>query len=239
MKTILPLYGPSALLLGLGLLAAAPARAQQLPASADTVRFPVRYCTALPSLQMTQWDDDYSRYQRWLTPEIRKTQMGMSYQREGVQTWWCRPSASPHAQLDTATVVRDAGKLQGNWRVVANRVITHLDSVSFTDKRIYRTARLRPNEEPGTLQITDQKFSLTDTGHAGKKPKTRTSNYELINQRYLLLYRGSKAGGAVSQVGLDAAGRLVLHNCGVEERKVNGRYIVYQTVINQVIFERQ
>ncbi|GAB2953481.1 hypothetical protein GCM10027048_18320 [Hymenobacter coalescens] len=225
---------------GAGLLNSSSALAQGPMASADTVRFPLRYCTALPRTGFEQWDADFERYTKWMTPEIRKTQVGLSFQREGVVTWVCRPSANPHAQLDTATAIRDAARLQGNWRAVSNRVVLHVDSASFADKRIYRTAALLPGGSPATLQVTDRKFAFTQVGAADGKPsKTQNSNYELVNQRYLLLYRLSKAAGAIQQVGLDPEGRLVLHSASVEERKIPGRYQVYQTIINQVIFERQ
>ena len=229
------------LLITAGLLLTATAgHAQALTASADTARFPVGYCTALPRASFEQWDNDYARYERWLTPEIRKTQVGLRFQHEGVYTWTCRPSASPHAQLDTATVVRDAARLQGSWRVVAQRLIIHTDSVSFADKRIHRKVTLLPGTAPGTLTLADGKFRLTEINPASGKPrKTHNARYELVNQRYLLVYGLSKAAAAVQQVGLDSAGRLVLHNCGVTERKIPGRYQVYQTAISQLILERQ
>jgi hypothetical protein len=164
----------------------------------------------------------------------------MSFQKDGVHTWVCQPSASSHAQLDTATVIRDAAQLQGNWRIVTSRLITHIDSVTFADKRIYRSATQRPKTSSGAMLVTDRKISVTETNPALRNSgKTINSNYELVNQRYLLLYRGAKSGGAVSQVGLDAQGRLVMHTAAVTERKIPGRYQVYQTVISQTILERQ
>jgi hypothetical protein len=56
------------------LLAAAASRAQTAPA--DAPQFPLDYCTALPRPVFEQWDGDYARYERWLTPGLRKTQMG-------------------------------------------------------------------------------------------------------------------------------------------------------------------
>lgn len=222
----------------LPLLAAPAVRAQTL--SADTVTFPVGYCTALPRPVFEHWDNDFGRYERWLTPEIRKTQVGMSFQHEGVQTWFCTPSANPHAQLDTATAIRNAAQLQGNWRAVAVRRVMHIDSVSFAEKRIYRSATMRPSNSPYTLLFADQKLQLTELGPgSGKARKTRNAKFALVNQRYLLAYGLFKAGGAVSQVGLDASGRLVLHSCAVTERKIPGRYQVYQTIISQTILERQ
>ncbi|OON68829.1 hypothetical protein B0919_11660 [Hymenobacter sp. CRA2] len=213
---------------------------QAQTASTDTTAFPVGYCTALPRPSFEQWDADFGRYERWLTPELRKTQMGMGFQREGVHTWFCQPSANPHAQLDTATVIRNATQLQGNWRAVVTRRVTHIDSVSFAEKRIYRSATMQPSANPYTLLLTDRKLRLTEiNAGSGKAGKAHNSNYELVNQRYLLTYGLAKSGGAVSQVGLDTAGRLVMHTCAVTERKIPGRYQVYQTIISQTILERQ
>lgn len=128
--------------------------------AADTVRFPATYATALPTLNPAQWEQDYSRYQRFLTPQIRRTQMGISYAVDGVQIWRCQPSASPHAQLDTTTRVQDPARLLGSWHSVANRIITHIDSFSVRDQKFYRSARVLDRPDHLTLQVTDQKFTL-------------------------------------------------------------------------------
>lgn len=204
--------------------------------AADTARFPAMYATKLPTPTPEQWEKDYGRYERFVTPEIKKTQQGLSFVKDGVQTWWVANSARPHAQLDTATRITDAARLPGNWRSIANRVVVHIDSFSIADQKFYRKATV--HELPGvvTLGVTDQKFSLlTDE----PKAKRLTRNYSLLQQRYLLLYGASKAAGAVAQVGLDTEDRLLLHNCSVTERKIPGRYLTYQTVIRQSIFTRQ
>ncbi|UOG76206.1 hypothetical protein MTX78_06310 [Hymenobacter tibetensis] len=207
------------------------------PAVTDTLRFPATYATALPTLTpLDQWEKDYNRYERFLTPNIRRTQQGLSFAKNGVKTWWVANSASPHAQLDTTTRITNPDRLLGNWRTVANRVVVHIDSFSVADQKMYRSAIV--HELPGTvaLTVTNQKFSLqTDEPKANRLNR----NYALIQQRYLLLYGASRAAGSVAQIGMDQEGRLLLHTCGVTERKVPGRYLTYQTIIRQSILTRQ
>ncbi|MCB2377765.1 hypothetical protein LGH70_09245 [Hymenobacter sp. BT635] len=198
--------------------------------AADTLRFPATYATALPALDPSRWEQDYARYQRFLTPEIKRTQQGLSFTgNDGVRTWWCQPSANPHAQLDTTTRIQDPARLLGHWRSVANRRVMHIDSFSVKDQKFYRSAVVR--EQPGNvrLQVTDQKFSFdVDL----PKPQHKASKYTLVSQRYLLMK------GAVTQVGLDAQGRLLLHTCAVTERQIPGRYLTYQTIIWQTILAK-
>ncbi|MBC8082003.1 MAG: hypothetical protein H7Z21_02225 [Hymenobacter sp.] len=216
------------------LLASAPI---STPAVADTLRFPATYATSLPALTpLDQWERDYSRYERFLTPDIRRTQQGLSFAKNGVQMWWVANSASPHTQLDTATRITVPDQLLGNWRTVANRVVVHTDSFSVADQKMYRSAIVHEISGTVTLAITNQKFSL-QTNELRAKRLTR--NFALIQQRYLLLYGASKAAGSVAQVGIDQEGRLLLHSCGVMERKIPGRYLTYQATVRQSILVRQ
>lgn len=206
---------------------------QQVP---DTSLFVATYATVLPTPTPEQWEQDYNQYTRFLTPEIKRTQMGLSFiGDDGIRTWRCQPSASPHAQLDTTMRIQDSTRLVGTWHSVVNRFVTHIDSFSVKDQKFYRSAIV--HDQPTTtitLQMTEQKFTMD-----ADKPKQHLSKkYALINQRYLLLYGASKAGGAISQVGIDAAGRLILHNCAVTERQIQGRYLTYQTIIWQSILTK-
>lgn len=197
----------------------------------DTLRFPATYATALPTPDPAKWEQDYARYQRFLTPQIRRTQQGLSFAaNDGVKIWWCQPSASPHAQLDTTTRIQDPARLLGSWRSVVNRQVTHIDSFSIKDQKFYRSAAVQ--DIPGTvaLQFTDQKFTF-DT--EAPKPQHLAKKYTLVNQRYLLVQ------GAVSQIGIDAQGQLILHTCAVTERQIPGRYLTYQTVISQAVLARK
>jgi hypothetical protein len=194
---------------------------------------------ALPRPDFAHWDADYARYGRFLTPEIRRTQQGLGFAKGGVSYWYCQPAASPHAQLDTLTRVADAQQVQGHWRSLLTRTIVFRDSAVLGEKRIYRTVRLRPGPpERNELTLANERITLL-AAHEGAAPLTRLGRkkYAVVSGRYLLVYGLLKSGGAVSQVGLDAQGRLVLHSCAVVERKVAGQYQTYETVLNQAIFE--
>jgi hypothetical protein len=195
----------------------------------DTTSFPATYATALPSLRPEQWEKDYARYQKFLTPQINRTQIGMSFLVDGVHIWRCQPSASPHAQLDTTTRIQDPARLMGAWHSVVNRVVTHIDSFSVKDQKFYRRASVFNRPDNLALQMTAQKFTMASDAPKGQR---LTKKYALVNQRYLLVQ------GAVSQIGLDAAGRLILHNAAVTERKVPGQYLTYQTVVWQAILAK-
>ncbi|MBG8552117.1 hypothetical protein [Hymenobacter guriensis] len=189
----------------------------------------------MPTPTPERWEQDYGRYERFLRPEIKKTQQGLSFVKDGVHTWWVANSARPHAQLDTTTRIADATRLPGNWRSLANRVVVHIDSFSVAEQKFYRKATVHDLPGTVTLNITNQKFSLQADE---PKAKRLTRNYALVGQRYLLLFGALRAAGSVAQVGLDTEGRLVLHTCSVTERKVPGRYLTYQTVLHQSIFTR-
>ena len=226
----------------LGGMGAAPAAKIPVPlvvraSMADTSRFPLTYCIALPAITPAgQWEKDYARYQRLVPSEVRKSQSGFDFVApNGVNTWWCANSASPYAQLDTTTRIADAQQLVGEWHGVANRLITHTDSFSIADQKFYRSAVGRDTPGPVTLRFT---ASELDMNPASLRKNLGHKNYILLNQRYLLTYGMAKSGGNVSLAGLDPAGRLVFHTSTVIERKVRGQYLTYQTVVRQLICER-
>ncbi|MBO2007984.1 hypothetical protein [Hymenobacter negativus] len=206
------------------------------PSTADTSRFPLTYCMALPSLTPGQWEQDYKRYERLLAPEIKATQAGLDFvAATGVRTWWCANSASPHAQLDTATRIADPQRLVGEWHSVANRLITHIDSFSLADQRFYRSAVAQDVPGAATLTFTSNTLEMAP---ASLRKKRANKNFVLLNQRYLLLYGTAKRNGTVSLMGLDSAGRLIINANSVTERSVRGQYLTYQTVVRQLICER-
>jgi hypothetical protein len=89
------------------------------------------------------------------------------------------------------------------------------------------------------LEISDKQFRLYAKAEGRKDFKREASvRYALESGRYLLLYKIARAGAAVSQVGIDKEGRLVMHAAIVEERKLPGNYIVYQAIISQSVYER-
>jgi hypothetical protein len=226
----------------LGGMDAAPAAKITVPpvihaSTADTSRFPLTYGIALPAITSAeQWQKDYARYKRLVPPEIKKTQEGLDFMAlNGVSTWWCANSASPYAQLDTATRIVDAQRLVGEWHGVANRLITYTDSFSIADQQFYRSAVAKDTPGPVTLRFTASELAMKP---ASLRKNRGHKNYVLLNQRYLLFYGMSKSSGNVSLVGLDPAGRLLFHTSTVIERKVRGQFITYQTVVRQLICER-
>jgi hypothetical protein len=226
----------------LGGVSAAPSAKILVPlvvrtSSADTSQFPLTYCFALPTITPAeQWEKDYARYQRLLPPEIKPTQVSLEFMApNGVKTWWCANSASPHAQLDTATRIADPQRLVGEWHSVANRLVTHIDSFSIADQKFYRSAVAHDIPGAATLTFSGNTLEVTP---ASMRKKRAHKNYVLLNQRYLLLYGTAKSGGTVSLVGLDPVGRLVMHASSVTERRVRGQYLTYQTTVRQLICER-
>ncbi|MVN74846.1 hypothetical protein GO988_00750 [Hymenobacter sp. HMF4947] len=245
--------GLLAMLLGVALVTAAqdkPAQAgaDALPllalprpgAAVDTSRFPAIYATALPQLlPATQWEQAYATYERLLTPTLRRTQVGLGYVRpDGVRVWTVQPSARPHAQLDTALRVADPRRLLGQWHGVAHRLVVHRDSFRVADQRFYRSARAIDIPAGVDAEFTDKKFKLLaqQPGQVAG-PQAMQRNYELVNQRYLLLHGLLKSGGGIMQTGIDAQGHLMVHYCAVEERRLPGQYLTYETTIRQMIFE--
>jgi len=208
--------------------------------SQETIEFPTDYMTLLPTPTFELWDKDYNVFNRYLTQDIMRTQMGLSYDNKGVQTWWCYPSARTHAQLDTATFIRDKNKVTGDWRIINQRRITHIDSASYSDNKINRSSKLDEQMNDDVyLSMADGKFKLyaktkgkTDFKRVGNK------NYDIESNRYLMLYGIAKAGAAISQIGLDKNGYLIINTSYVTERKIKEKYITYQATVTQMIFKR-
>lgn len=208
-------------------------------AAVDTSRFPAVYATALPPLlPATQWEQAYATYERLLTPTLRRTQVGLGYVRpDGVRVWTVQPSARPHAQLDTALRVADPRRLLGQWHGVAHRLVVHRDSFRVADQRFYRSARAVDIPATVNAEFTDKKFKLLAQPGPVAGPQTLQRSYELVSQRYLLLHGLLKSGGGVMQAGIDTQGHLVVHYCTVQERRLPGHYLTYETTIRQMIFE--
>jgi hypothetical protein len=205
------------------------------------VELPIEYCNLFPTMTFEQWDKDYNSYNRYLTRDIMQTQMGLSYNNNGVHTWWCVPSARTHVQLDTTTMIFDNNAIVGNWRIACNRTITYEDSAVYADKKFYRNSKVvKDNKEDDVfLSLTPDKFKLyaKEKGNNSFK-KIAIKNYHIESKRYLMLYGLSKAGAAISFIGLDKEGRLIINSFYVQERKVKGVYIVYQATMTQLIFKK-
>lgn len=207
----------------------------------EMVEFPVDYCNLFPTTTFEQWDKDYNAFDRYLTRDIMQTQMGLSYSNNDVHIWWCVPSARTHVQLDTTTMITDNNKVVGNWRIACNRTITYEDSVVYADKKFYRTSKVIKDlkDDDVFLSMTADKFKLyaKEKGQSSFK-KIAIKNYHIESKRYLMLYGFSKAGAAISFVGLDKEGRLIINSYYVQERKVKGVYVVYQATMSQMIFKK-
>ena len=210
-------------------------------AAADSGQFPLQYCTALPRADFAYWDADYARYNRFLTPEIRRTQQGLQLvDKAGVHIWSIRPAAAAPPQLDTLTRIADPARVQGRWRAISNRRILYRDSAVLAEKRFYRTMQQLPLADgQAEMTLATGRISLLASDKPGTPLRKQFSkNYDVVSGRYLLVYGLARAGGGISQVGLDAQGRLLLHSYAVVERKLPGQYQTYETVLSQTIFER-
>lgn len=207
----------------------------------DTQTFPLTYSNQFPDTLLEKWDKDYEAYNHFLTPQIRRTQLGLSFEREGVYTWWCGPSALTHAQLDTNMRITDSTVLFGNWRATCTRNVLFTDSFVYGTGRFYRTSTLLniPQPDDVVLTMTPYKFILYAKDHSTATFKRKLlKNYRIESKRYLLLYGISPANAAVSFIGTDKEGRLIVNNHYVKERKKPGQYIVYESIMTQYIFKK-
>lgn len=204
--------------------------------------YPISYCLQLPPLTYDQWDKDYNFFDSYLTRDVMKTQMGLSYTTAGIQVWWCIPSARTHVQLDTATTITNAAALVGEWEVVCSRAIKFIDSAVYASKTIYRdTAILSGGQDAGgKLTLTENKFRLYEKREKAEDfKKVAGRHYKLVNGRILMLYGISKAAAAISFAGLDKEGNLIINSHAVEERKKPGVYVTYQAIVQQIILKRK
>ena len=233
------IFGIGLLLTSCGLQKEVVNRIEKSPK--EMVDLPIDYCNLFPTLTFEQWDKDYNSYEKYLTRDILKTQMGLSYNNNGVQTWWCVPSARTHVQLDTNTMISDKDEIIGEWRITSNRRITYEDSVSYAENKIYRNSitDYDDKEDDIYLSLTADKFKLYAKKKGQQKFKTvANKNYDIESKRYLMIYGATKASAAISFIGLDKDGRLIINSYYVQERKIKGTYMVYQATMTQLIFKR-
>jgi hypothetical protein len=207
----------------------------------EKIEFSVDYAQLFPALSFEQWAKDYNKFEKYLTEDILQTQMGLSYYINNVHVWWCVPSARTHVQLDTTTMISDNNQILGEWRAVCDRRLNFEDSVTFANKQIQRKSNIDfdNQDEDLYLSITSEKFKLFSR-KKGKENFQRIANrnYSIESKRYLMLYGLSKAGAAISFIGIDKQGQLIIDGFFVQERKVQGEYIVYQAKMSQMIFKR-
>lgn len=207
-----------------------------------SVQFPLDYKILRPRLEYPNWDIDYEVYYHFLTPGIRKTQAAISYKQDGVTTHVVPNAATALAQLDTLTLINDAEKLIGTWRMIKFRSMRFNDSVTLATKTYYRLADTlledKSNDEAYAV-FTDNNFKLY-AKEEGKKDfkKMMSAKYKLENNRFMLVYKLVKASGGVSHVGIDEKGFLILNYPKVIENVKPGEYFSYYAVIEQYIFQK-
>ena len=208
----------------------------------ENVELSVDYCNIYPSLEWKQWDNDYEYFDKYLTSDIMRTQMGLSYTKDDVHTWFCMPAARTHVQLDTATMINNKNEIIGEWRKISNRIITYKDSAVYSNEQFYRTANVNFEnlDDDVYLNISDEKFKMyVKTKGSDKFKKQISQNYDIESKRYLMLYKLSKINSAVLFIGLDKANdRLIINSHLVQERKVKNVYIVYQSTMTQIVYKR-
>ncbi|PZF72164.1 hypothetical protein [Taibaiella soli] len=204
--------------------------------------FPLDYKISRPSLEFENWDRDFDRFYAYLTPAIKKTQATLTSNDHGVATMLNPNSVLPHAQLDTATIVKDEKQLNGTWRMVAFRSMRFNDSGSLLSKQYYRlpdTLLEDKSADDAFAFINNGKYELYAKEEGKSKFKKKASaKYSIEGQRYLMMYKGFKASGGVSQFGIDENGYLIINYPSVIENGKKGSYISYFAVIQQFIFEK-
>lgn len=208
----------------------------------ENVDLPVDYCNLYPTLTWEQWDNDYNTFNKYLTNDIMRTQMGMSYTNNGVQTWFCMPSARTHVQLDTLTMIYSKKEVIGEWRKISHRVIAYEDSAVYSNNQFYRTSNviIDDKDDDVYLNISEDKFNMYVKTKGSSTFKKKVSlNYDIESKRYLMLYKTLRINSAISFIGLDKANdRLIVNSHFVQERKVKDKYIVYQSTMTQIVYHR-
>jgi len=207
-----------------------------------TTNFPLDYKISRPRLEYQAWDMDFDVYYNFLTPAIRKTQASFTYTDNGVVTTVSPNSIIPHAQLDTTTSVGDPKKIIGTWRMIKFRSMRFNDSVYLPTRTYYRLDDVlledKSNDEAFAV-ISDDNFKLyaKESGKTNFK-KMMSAKYAIENSRFIMMYKLAKAGGGVSQIGIDEKGYLILNYPKVIENVKQGEYFSYYAIIEQYIFEK-
>ena len=207
-----------------------------------TIHFPIDYKIARPRLEYPNWGKDFEAYNNSLTPAIRKTQMSLSSSQNGIGTTITPNSITPHAQLDTLTVVDNAQKIMGTWRMVQVRSIRFNDSVSLVAKACYRLADtlLEDKSRDEVFAVfTDDVFKLY-AKEVGKQrfKKMMSARYKIEGKRFMMVYKLIKASGGVSQFGIDEKGYLIINYPQVIEKTKPYEYFSSYAIIEQYIFEK-
>mgnify|MGYP003462535098 CR=1 FL=1 len=210
--------------------------------SKEMKEFPIDYYLKFPKQTFENWDKDYNSYRKFLTPEIMRTQIGLSSKENNVNTWWCYPCAQTHIQLDTTSMIKNTKLIEGDWRIISNRKISFIDSVDVSNKKFYRSDNVIYDEKGADLFVnfSDSKMKLYGNETDNKKYKLGFSkNYKIINGRFLMLYGATKDNGGISQIGIDKDGQLIINSYWVQERKSENEYMTFESVVTQTIYRKQ
>lgn len=204
--------------------------------------FPLDYKIIRPGLSFPTWHYDMETYNNYITHAMEKTQMSMSYNQNGVVTQSTANSVSPHAQLDTATIIDDPKRLIGTWRMIKYRVIRYNDSIRLATKTYYRlkdTLLGDKSDDEAFAVISDNTFKMyvKETGKTRFK-KVASSQYKLENRKFIMLYKLVKSSAGVSQIGIDEKDRLIMNYPRVVQFLKPEEYFSYYTDIEQYIFDK-
>jgi hypothetical protein len=204
---------------------------------------PLDYKISRPRLEFPGWNVDFEAYYKFVTPTIRKTQLSLGFNEKGVKVSLTSNSAIPHAQLDTTTGISDYKKIIGTWRMIKYRSINFNDSVYIPTTTYYRLPdvliedKSKDDEAFAVIDENNFKIYVKELGKV-KFKKMVSAKYKMENSRFILIYKGLKASGGVSQIGIDEKGYLILNYPKVIERVKDGKYISYYAIIEQYIFEK-
>ena len=181
----------------------------------NAIQFPLDSKISLPTVEAYKWDHDYDQYLHFLTPELKKTQMSITYTDKGISTTVTTNSIIPHAQLDTTTIIKDKEEIKGNWRMITFRRIRFNDSVIIANGKYYRLPNeiLDDNSKDDAYIVIDDKNATTYVKEVGKKESKKVSSgkYSMDNTRYIMMYKLAKGAAGVSQIGMDENGYLILN----------------------------
>jgi len=204
------------------------------------IDFPIYYYQHLPDSNITNWNNDYDAYNKFVTKKVAKTQLGISYRKDSILYWQIYPSARPHVQLDSATMILDKNKLYGNWRAVSIRTILFSDSINIKSDTLIRTYKVL-----NTDTVSDIVTTFTEYGKMKVYYKKGNNyylklnrNFEIENGRYLMLYKINPLASAISIIGITKDNYLIIGTYLVAERSKRAKYYVYETTMQQTIFKR-
>ena len=194
-----------------------------------------------PDLNINTWGNSYDEMHRSVPTEVKKTQMGLSFVDNGVENYFCRPSAFPHFYLDTLLSISNYSQdIFGNWSLIKYGSVQVSDSISISDSTINRNIEiLDVVPDNALLQVFPNRYILFAKSPSEQKyKKVNSSSYYLLNGRYFMVYRFFKSGAATNFVGIDENGLLFWDNYGVNDSMKYGEYVIRRVTIFRMVFEK-